>query len=142
MTELLFNTIWVATCLAALFVWARHGCSQASFPCAVRSFALLLVVFALLFPVISITDDLQISPNLFASVAAGPQGFKKLLKLEITKTFTVVSLLAVLLFVSSNNQLRLEIWNRRYIQWSVAKLEQSFRPAIQKRPPPYFPFAV
>jgi len=59
--ELLLNLLWLMLALPAVLVWRRQSASSRSAwsPCPSRSFVLLGCVLALLFPIVSATDDLH-----------------------------------------------------------------------------------
>ena len=56
--ELLLNFLWLMLALPALLIWRRESAS-ALHPGRSRSFVLLGCLLALLFPVVSATDDLH-----------------------------------------------------------------------------------
>ena len=59
--ELLLNILWLMLALPALLVWRRQAASSRSSgkQCHSRSFVLLGCLLALLFPVVSASDDLH-----------------------------------------------------------------------------------
>jgi len=76
--ELLLNILWLMLALPAVLVWRRESASSrgAGKPCRSRSFVLLGCLLALLFPVVSASDDLHpISAEIEES---GP--FKRIVK--------------------------------------------------------------
>jgi hypothetical protein len=59
--ELLLNLAWLMLAVPALLVWRRQSASTRSSEkqCGTRSFIVLGCILALLFPVVSATDDLH-----------------------------------------------------------------------------------
>ena len=59
--ELLLNLLWLMLALPAFLIWRRQsGCAQSSDKqCHSRAFVLLVCLLALLFPVVSASDDLH-----------------------------------------------------------------------------------
>lgn len=59
--ELLLNILWLMLALPAVFIWRRQSaCARSSGKqCRSRSFVLLGCLLALLFPVVSASDDLH-----------------------------------------------------------------------------------
>ena len=74
--ELLLNILWLMLALPAVLVWRRESASAQGAGKRCRSFVLLGCLLALLFPVVSATDDLHpVSAELEES---GP--FKRIVK--------------------------------------------------------------
>jgi len=57
--ELLLNLLWLALALPAVLIWRRQPASRWSSGKPSRSFVLLGCLLALLFPVVSASDDLH-----------------------------------------------------------------------------------
>jgi hypothetical protein len=59
--ELLLNSIWLLTAISAFFIWQTKNCGAAARHEHIQSFRFLALTCALilLFPVISLTDDLH-----------------------------------------------------------------------------------
>src|SRR5689334_14761123 len=67
--ELLLNLVWIATASAALVAWVawRRSSDSDAVPKMLRGTMVVVCVLALLFPVISISDDLSQTPGLVES---------------------------------------------------------------------------
>jgi hypothetical protein len=76
--ELLLNILWLMLALPALVLWRRQAPSSRK-QCAPRSFVLLGCLLALLFPVVSASDDLH--PMSVEIEESGP--FKRVVKLSL-----------------------------------------------------------
>lgn len=130
--ELLLNLIWVAISSTALLMWVHwrtHSRSRSA-PEMVRGLMVLVCILALLFPVISISDDLY----QMVSLAEGSRQQDVLKSPELRGIYHLAAALPIMLSVAQapsraiTRQLDLEvpIFREQILSTTV----------VEKRPPP------
>lgn len=131
--ELLLNLIWIATASAALVAWVawRRNSDSNAVPEMLRGAMVVVCVLALLFPVISISDDLSQSPGLAES-----SRLQDVLKApELRGIYHVAATLQAVVLLSL--QPTFQALPRKYVRAARLSLHEVFwSPSIEKRPPP------
>lgn len=132
--ELLLNLIWLALSVTALLSWIcwRRGSSSENSVQMVRGLLVVLCIIALLFPVISISDDLSQVPSL----AEGNRLQDVLKSPELRGIYIVCAVLpAIWLLLHTEPRLV----DRNVATEIPAELHNLlWAPSVDKRPPPQF----
>jgi hypothetical protein len=127
--ELLFNFVWLAISCTALLAWIRwrRESSSTEAPSMIRGLLVVICILALLFPAISISDDLSQTPGL----AEGPR-IQDTLKAPDVRAIDhlTIALVAPLLVRSSSR-----FWSVTE-EPTIASHDRFWVPIIDKRPPP------
>ena len=141
--ETLFNLVWLAVCISSLAAWrvqfkrAGGNASGVHPGLGVRrtqSLLLLIFVLALLFPVISITDDLQMDAALVEAKLSSQETAKVLAKAALEPAAAKLSH-TWLLFVNLVAMALVVIW--RFLEKvQVPLLSLRFALIPDRRPPP------
>ena len=131
--ELLLNLIWVATASAALATWIlwRQSSDSDAVPKMLRGALVVVCVLALLFPVISISDDLSQTPGLIES-----SRLQDVLKAsELRGIYHLAATPSAI--VSLSLEPEFHAFPKEYVRAACLILQEIFwSPAIEKRPPP------
>lgn len=132
--ELLLNLIWLVIAIAAVLAWVVLGrkSSYPDTPGMLRGLMVVVCILALLFPVISITDDLSQT----ISLAEGAR-FQDMLKApELRGIYHLAAALPAIL-VSFRAEAQAQIVSRSLNPEIRVCLRQVLLvPTIEKRPPP------
>jgi hypothetical protein len=132
--ELLLNLIWLAlsvTAVVSWILWRRSSSSEAS-PQMVRGLLVVVCILALLFPVISISDDLSQVPSL-----AEGNRLQDVLKSPELRGIYVVCAVLPAIWLLLHTEPRLVV--RNFAAEIPADLNNLFwTPSVDKRPPPQF----
>jgi hypothetical protein len=131
--ELLLNLVWIATASAALVAWVawRRSSDSDAVPKMLRGTMVVVCVLALLFPVISISDDLSQTPGLVES-----SRLQDVLKApELRGIYHMAATLPAVFLLSL--QPAFQPLPRQYVRAARLSLHEVFwSPSIEKRPPP------
>ena len=129
--ELLFNLVWIAISATALFAWAswRQRSSSETAPGMWLGVGVVVCLLALLFPVISISDDLSQVPGL-----AETNRLQDVLKTPDLRT--VFQLTAILPADLLALQPQAGAAIRNFNSVPLFLHEHFWAPSIDKRPPP------
>jgi hypothetical protein len=138
--ELTLNLICHLICLAASTAWmltyqpSVHKCSRN------QGLLLLICISIILFPVISITDDLQEATAYTEDHLARPQDIvKKAIRLAaVTPQQSLLTFLCVCFALGLAERRSLKIFIRVSAPAITLLRNISFAPAVEKRPPPMF----
>ena len=130
--ELLLNLVWVVLACASLTTWMvwRNRSDSRSIPGLLRGTLVIVCILALLFPVISMSDDMS-----QAAVLAEGNRLQDVLKSPIARQFVAVVLLytiaalGVPVFRVAREALALD-------RSTVSAFDSFSAPLVSKRPPP------
>jgi len=135
--ELTFNLIWLAICLGASTAWMLTYQPSACKCSRNKGLLLLFCVSIILFPVISITDDLQEATAYTEDRLARPQDVaKKAMRLAVAPQQSLLIFLCVCFFVGLAERWPLINFGRVSAAASPLVRNIWFAPAVGKRPPP------
>jgi uncharacterized iron-regulated membrane protein len=129
--ELFFNLLWVALACSTSLAWMmwRRRSRWREAPTLLRGLMVVVCILALLFPVISISDDLSQTPGL----AEGTR-IQDILKAPDLRSAAPVAAIAVLLTLLQPD--RRATPGRVSFEAAVGYRELFRIPAIENRPPP------
>lgn len=129
--ELLLNLVWVFIVGSALTSWTlwRRRSDSTLVPALGRGLLVLGCILVLLFPVISITDDLAQSP-----VLAEGNKLQDVLKAPESRHFQVLLVTALVQPISPSWKIRL--WRETRDTHGSLQTLACWNPNIEKRPPP------
>lgn len=130
--ELLFNLIWMCISIAALLAWIvwRRSSESRAVPQMLRGLLVVVCILALLFPVISISDDLCQIPSL-----AEGNRIQDILKAPESRSFHVLAaVLPELLLALQPDSGTLTLRYASEVPITLRKI--CWSPSIEKRPPP------
>ena len=135
--ELVFNLVWVIFACASVLAWtlARHDSDSKSLPAYARGLVILGCILFVLFPVISISDDVAQTPALTedGTLRDALKGTKSPDFIHILQTASIAGsliLIASLLF-----------WRETHRGEDPPRLTSLSDPKIENRPPPQPLFA-
>jgi len=131
--ELLLNLVWVATASMAMGAWVawRRSSDSDAVPKMLRGAMVVVCVLALLFPVISISDDLSQTPGL----AESSRLQDALKAAELRGIYHLAVTLPAILLLSL--QPTFHALPKEYVRAARLSLREVFwSPSIEKRPPP------
>jgi uncharacterized iron-regulated membrane protein len=129
--ELFFNLLWVALACSTSLAWVmwRRRSRWREAPTLLRGLTVVVCILALLFPVISISDDLSQTPGLAEGLR-----IQDILKAPDLRSVAPVAAIAVLLTLLQPE--RRAIPGRVSFEAVVGYRELFRTPAIENRPPP------
>lgn len=135
--ELLLNIAWICLGVSGLLWWRLERPARLQACGAGRAVVVLSVVWLLLFPVISMSDDLQVPVALYVSGNQVQDACKRLLKTcESGSVRQHLWAPATLLLSASAIPVLLAHWLRHSVIWLPARHEQYFRSVVGRRAPP------
>jgi hypothetical protein len=128
--ELLLNLVWLVISAAALLAWVswRRASSSECAPQMLRGLMVVVCILVLLFPVISITDDLAES----AVLAEG----SKLQDVLKAPEHTIQFLVTVAPVQTASLTTKVALWRETPNTCASLKTLSGSSPNIEKRPPP------
>lgn len=130
--ELVFNLIWVLLACGSLLAWtlARRDADSTSLPAYSRGLVILACILFVLFPVISISDDVAQTPALTEDVTL-KDALKGTKSPDFVQVLQPAAVAGSLMLIAS-----LVFWRETHKGEDPPRLISVYDPNIENRPPP------